>query len=301
MRNYALFILCLNFLFGSEKPVPVPQDIIPQGVEFCAMASEVSPENDADKLESLKDFKTTLSDLLSSVTVTMPKEYVCFANLLKSIFPIKDDKIDYSQTYGDVKKMLSPLKEAYITLMKSDETYQFFESLKTTPDCFYTYGRLLRNKRAQELKRERSSSRQISDHSKDDCRDFILHFLMGIHSFYDISQKHGYKHNMISLFNSPAYLLLSKPRETFEKYASSNFEKIIFPFCFVDFMLACMNACDGIYQDADKTYNLEGDLNDDMPFIDVLNKISSVNKRFHPQSLVAYFYSQIDDSSLFEK
>ncbi len=95
--------------------------------------------------------------------------------------------------------------------------------------------------------------------------------------------------------------IISQPKEIIDQYCPLNFQKMLFPFYFIDFFIMCLNACEGFYKRGDDHIIFNGRFSDDMPFIDVLAKVLSYDGYPHPQRLIENIYIMTEDPCLFEE
>ncbi|CAO5680889.1 MAG: hypothetical protein HEEMFOPI_01827 [Holosporales bacterium] len=272
--------------------------------------SPIAQEN-AARLESAKNFKKSLSDALSHLSVQFPKEYIPFIQSLKTIFPLRDGEIDFTRSYGDAKKILLSLKEDYLALLEDKKTRDFLQSFHGKDDFFSDVGyklihqyKLYLNRTGNDPLFNKVFYEPYYNPEDKIYQLFVLYSLRNFEFVYMYLKRENKTGNLSdSLIEGHRFLYtaMSQPKELIERNCPLNCHKILFPYYFLNFYLMCLYACEGIFKDFNKTYTIEGDLNDDMPFVDVLNKAVTGDYYFSSKRIIENFYLMIADPSMFEQ
>jgi hypothetical protein len=315
MRSFfAFFLFIIYETNASDKPTHTLDNLFKQFCELSKVLEEevvpLIPKKDHAKFGTVEDFKATLSRQISYVDVKMPKEYIPLVNTFKEIFPLNGDGFVFTQSYGIVKQMLLPLKDTYKSLIRSDKTYQLFKPFEVSDGCFNDFENELMQKHVDALRIIPMAFPQCyfetEELRKNPCDDayryFIKQIFNSIDLFFSCCKTEGYSYDYIIINTKDINFIISQPKEVIDQYCPLNFQKMLFPFYFIDLLIMCFNTCEGFYERYSNTPDVfNGRFSDDMPFIDVLAKVLSFDGYPHPQRLIENVYLMTEDPCLFEE
>ncbi|CAO5682544.1 MAG: hypothetical protein HEEMFOPI_01728 [Holosporales bacterium] len=325
MRNLYIFLsLIIVGLNASQSPESDISDVKEALDQFVQGVSRKGEELDQLMLTPItaeeaylrkikfgtpQDLKQTLSNLIPEFSVKMPKEYKPFIDVLKELFPRREGKIDFTASYADVKQRLLSIKSAFIDVMKSDITLEYLKSFEISKGFYNSCDRVLLKKNIDlfrimpticNFQKMIIVYKNLRFRPCDDSYRYMIHrILEGLDNFFP---KGSYRCVSYKWARSlDICFMISQPKEVIDQYFPLSFQKIIFPFNFIDLFLTCFSVFDETYK-AD-VYTPEYIRNlfiVDRPFMDQFELFLNGDQiGVHPGRYIENMYFMTDDPSLF--
>ncbi|CAO4846514.1 MAG: hypothetical protein FADNKDHG_01436 [Holosporales bacterium] len=317
--HYLYIFLCL-IIYGLNASQPTEEEIKEGFDKFAnetSLASEefdelfgklLTPEEayiERMKFGTPRDFKETISRYIPENPVKMPKEYQPFINVLKELFPRTEKGINFSASYATVKERLLPIKDNFIAIMENNITNQYLKSFDITRECFKSCYDELRRKNVNLVGIMKTvfcvnkmliAYRYLINNPCDDSYRLFIHDILYkfiyFYPEYD-SSRHLYK----DVFDIGINFIISQSKEIIDQYCPLSFQKMLFPFNLIDFLLTCFEAFDGIYKNKRGFHDF---FIEDRAFMEQFKLMLNAHQTAaHPHRYIENMYFMTDDPSFF--